>query len=475
MRKIYWYLSAFWKKQGKVIVGSVLIAVVVFSFFIPLIARFLEAKKRLYIGVVGEYTIQSLPTNIQTLISSGLTSIEEDGSVKPAVSARWNIEDDGKTYRFIIKKDIIWQDGTELTPDDVSYSFDNVETITTQNDIVFKLPDEYIPFPTIVSQPIFKTETEPYLFFFKKSKVYGLGEYKIISFDQTTQQLQRQSRLTELVLDSKKERRIYRFYLTEDEAVSAFKRGEIDILTDLTSPYDIGDWSNTIVIPTLHTERYLGIFFDLNNPLFEKNIRQALYYALEKPQDETRAIGPINPKSWAYLNGGKSYDYDRERAIERLFSSLPSQKLEFELATSPGFAQKAEEIKKQWEEFGTYATDRCKNDGDIEEEDKSKCENLRVTIHIKISNYTDTNNFQSLLIGQKSPADPDQYYLWHSDQSGNFFNYKNTRIDSLLEKGRQVSDLNERKAIYQEFQQFLLEDAPAIFLEHLTSYEVRRK
>ena len=77
-------------------------------------------------------------------------------------------------------------------------------------------------------------------------------------------------------------------------------------------------------------------------------------------------------------------------------------------------------------------------------------------------------------MGQEIPVDPDQYFLWHSDQSTNFTNYQNTRIDSLLEKGRQTIDQNKRKEVYQEFQQFMLEDPPAIFLRHLFSFDVKR-
>ena len=95
-------------------------------------------------------------------------------------------------------------------------------------------------------------------------------------------------------------------------------------------------------------------------------------------------------------------------------------------------------------------------------------------ISIRISNFPDSNNFQLLLIGQNIPADPDQYDLWHSDQSPNFTKCKNARIDNLLYKGLQTYDVKERTAIYQEFQQFFLEDPPAIFLRYLPSYTIRR-
>jgi peptide/nickel transport system substrate-binding protein len=107
--------------------------------------------------------------------------------------------------------------------------------------------------------------------------------------------------------------------------------------------------------------------------------------------------------------------------------------------------------------------------------DKEKCTNTKIQVNVRVTNFPDTSNFQALLIGQEIPPDPDQYQLWHSEQSTNFTKYKNTRIDALLEKGRKTAQKNERKAIYQEFQQFLLEDAPAIFTRHLESFDIKRK
>ena len=48
-------------------------------------------------------------------------------------------------------------------------------------------------------------------------------------------------------------------------------------------------------------------------------------------------------------------------------------------------------------------------------------------------------------------------------------------LDKLLEDGRIISDLKKRKEIYQDFQKFLVEDTPAIFLSHPTTYTITRK
>ncbi len=467
MRKLYWYLTTYFKKHGWVLAGSIVAALILFSLFIPQLAQKLEMEKKHYIGVVGRYNLETLPRFIQEKISAGLTKIETDDTVSPYLAERWTREDSGKTYRFIIKKGIQWQDGQELVPSDIHYDFPDLEIIATPNDLVFKLPDEYVPFPSVVSEPIFRTQQQRYLLFFKRPILVGIGPYVLEDY-----QRNRNNQLREITLDGADEKLVYRFYLTEDEAVTAFKLGEIDELPNLAEPHQLDQWPNATLSETIHPDRYLGLFFNNGSPLLGKNVRQALSYAANKPNGDLRATTPINPNSWAYLEGGKTYERDLERASERLLSELPPEPLNLELTTTALFIEEAEQLKNDWEEFGDRAYQDCVADDEIE--DKEQCVNAQINIDILVTNFPDTNNYQTLLIGQEIPPDPDQYHLWHSEQSTNFTNYKNTRIDALLENGRKTAEKNERRAIYQEFQQFLLEDAPAIFLKHLKSYEVKR-
>lgn len=469
MRKLYWYLSSYIRKHGLIVLLTIILAMVIFSFAVPLIARFVENKDRLYIGVVGYYSLDTLPTEITQLMSSGITRIEPDGSVIPDIAERWTTEDDGKTYRFVLKKNLQWQDGKPLVPEDIDYRFNDVETISTPNDIVFKLPEPFVPFPSVVSRPILRSEESQYLFFFKRRTLIGLAAYKMESYEE------KGNRLLELIIANNQERRIYRFYLTEEDAVLAYKRGEVDDVADLSAVPNVNTWSTTETLTTLNNDRYLAVFFNLENPIFQKNIRQALSYAVTKPTDDTRANGPINPQSWAYLPGGKTYDYDVDRGVERMMAEIDQlgAPIQFELTTTPTFESDGSRIKQEWETLGQKAVEKCQSDSNFK--DKAICENLRISVNLRITSFPDTTNFQALLIGQEIPPDPDQYYLWHSGQPTNFTHYRNTRIDSLLEKGRVTLDRTERLAIYQEFQQFFLEDAPAVFLRQLPSYEIKRK
>lgn len=469
MRKFYWYLTAYIRKHGLVVIGSVLAAILFFSFTIPTLVTQLEKNSYNYIGIIGEYSLSNLPPSVASKLSAGLTQITEDGTTEPALAERWTVENDGITYRFVIKDDIFWQDGKELTPEDVTYNLSNVETIVTPNDIVFKLPDPYAPFPTVVTAPLFRVEEEKHNFFFSRPTLIGIGRYSVSDYKTKSNT---SDSLDELVVDGPNERLVYRFYPTENAAITAFKHGEVDAIEDLSKPYDIFEWNTVSVDEKLDENNYLAVFFNIREPIFDKNVRQALSYALEKPPADVRAIGPISSNSWAYFSGGKTYAKDIDRATERLLDAIPPFPLDINLTTTALYQEEAEKIKQEWEAFGQHAYEACRNSEVID--DKAECEKVKIAVTITITNFPDLSNFQLLLIGQEIPADPDQYALWHSDESTNFTGYTNTRIDSLLERGRQTFDVKERTEIYQEFQQFFIEDAPAIFLRYLTRYSVQR-
>ncbi len=466
MRKLYWYISSYARKHGWVFVLSIAAAVLFFSFLLPWLSQRVALKPRMYIAVIGDYTLTDLPKAIKNQISVGLTQVGDDLQAEPLLAERWVIEDQGKQYRFLIKKGVLWQDGKSLEPADIFYNFNDVEMISTPNEIIFNLPEAFAPFPISVTEPLLRLEEERDWWGNLRYRVIGIGPHQLTNY--TLQA----NKLKEVQIDGPEARYVYRFYLTETDAVMAFKKGEVDVLLDLASCHDLCEWPRLEVARELAYNRYLAVFFNNSDPTLTKNVRQALAYALDKNYGEATAIGPIDPRSWAYLAGGKDYAYDRERAAERLFDDLPRAPLQLELTTSSIFLTDAEGIKAQWEDFGVFAKERCQSSKDVT--DKKLCANLDIKITLRVSNFPDTNNYQLLLIGQESSIDPDQYFMWHSAQPTNFTRYKNTRIDSLLERGRQETELSQRRALYQEFQQFLLEDPPAIFLRYLENYSLAR-
>jgi len=112
----------------------------------------------------------------------------------------------------------------------------------------------------------------------------------------------------------------------------------------------------------------------------------------------------------------------------------------------------------------------------LAEEIKTSWQNiLEIPVSITIENQPNFDDYDTILTYGAITKDPDQYLFWHSTQTNtNITKLNNPRIDKLLEEGRQTNDQIERKKIYQDFQTYLLEEVPAIFLYYPTTYTVTR-
>jgi len=76
--------------------------------------------------------------------------------------------------------------------------------------------------------------------------------------------------------------------------------------------------------------------------------------------------------------------------------------------------------------------------------------------------------YESLLFGQVLGIIPDPFPFWHSSQKNypglNLAGYKNKNVDKLLEQARTENDKQMLAEKFQEAEEYLLEDVPALFL-----------
>lgn len=444
LRFYYWLVKGFFQKHKFIIIPAAVVGAVTF-IQLPFLLKYApQPKPTTHIGRVGSYTLSNLPRDIQVKVSSGLTTIDETGLPQPALASDWRVIDEGTTYVFTLADDITWQDGEPISASDINYTINGVTSeIQDDKTIIFRLEEPFSPFPSIVSQPLFKRKNTSYLQVVDRTKIIGVGEYEIkkLKFDGPS--------LDYIVLESPQERLVYRFYTTEQAAILAFKLAEIDVIEDLSSLGELESWESLTIESNVNHDEYVAMFFDLNdNNLNNKKLRQALTYLIKKPEDPNiRALGPLKPDSWAYNPNVKPYDYSQETAAE-LFEGL-NPDIEIELTTTPSFTRLAEDIKTEWETLG-------------------------IRVRIKIVNEPDLNNFQALLIGQRIPSDPDQYLLWHSTQETNLTGYDSVKVDKLLVDGRTQLDVEAREDIYLDFQRFIVEDSPAAFIRYLETFTVKR-
>jgi peptide/nickel transport system substrate-binding protein len=380
-------------------------------------------------GVVAESELKErLPLKIQTLISQGLTRFDETGKSVPGLASGWEINEDGDEYRFRLRRNLTWTNGTKVKASQLKFDIPGAVIETPDEEtIVFKLKNPYSPFPTVVAKPLLLDH------------LLGVGPYRVVS----------QSRVKgvfeSVTLELNRARFKIKFYPNDDLARTALKLGEVDGLVGIRDPGGLISWPSLTVITYFPRNRFVGIFYNNRDQLLsEKDVRRALTFAIPHEFPGKAIDSPIDAHSWAYNPHLKKYDFDFKKA-EELLESSPSAKLT--LTTLPTYASLGKKIVESWKRLGLAA-------------------NLNVTASITPGQV----NFQALLIGQKVPEDPDQYSLWHSTQATNITGYMSPRVDKLLEDARQTRDLDQRKELYFDFQRFLTEDAPAAFLYQPEEY-----
>lgn len=393
-----------------------------------------------YIGLTGRYSVDELPNVILEDVGQGLTGISEDGQPIPALAKSWEVSDKGKTWTFTLDTTRTWQDGSPIVSSDIRYTFDEAQIERPNAEtIVFKLPNEFAPFPVIVSRPVFK------------KGLIGTGEWTVSSINRNGNYIERIT-----LKNTKNERKIFRFYPSEERLKVGFKLGEVDRILDVSDDSPFDTWNLAGISSNTRNDRYIAVFLNNDSDLFSgtanKPLRQALHYAIDKQSyNLPRAISPVSPDSWSFNPQVKPYDFDRTRATQILSELFKKNaRPTIHLSTTAGLVSIADHIAKDWKEVG------------IETE-------VQVVSGVP-------ENYEAFLATYSIPVDPDQYPSWHSTQTAtNISHFKNPRIDKLLEDGRMELDHEKRKKLYLDFQRFLLEESPALFLFHPVSYDIYRK
>lgn len=392
----------------------------------------LYSKKTITEGVVGTYTMDSLPVVVTSLLSQPLVSIDKSGSPSGSLAESWKSDSQAKVWELKIKE-LNWTDGTKILAEDLEVALPEVKVkARTSNTLEFKLADSFSPFPSMLTKPVFKSVTG-----------LGTGPYFIDRVEKD------QIFIREIFLKSKVKELpdvIIKFYRDDKTARNALKIGEVQSLLGISDVSEFEKERPFILYNKPNFNRIVAIFFNTKDPILsDRNFRLALSFGAPSIDGEMRAKTFVFPLSWAFNPDVKDFLDDREIAKEYLSKVEKGKDEKMTLTATTNLKKEGEEIVKEWKKLGVDAV-------------------LRVESGIP-------QNFQVLLITQEVnpniPLDPDQYSLWHSTQTLNnisqYFseNQYSPRVDKNLEDGRKSTDLEVRKAKYFDLQKVLLDDAPA--------------
>lgn len=271
---------------------------------------------------------------------------------------------------------------------------------------------------------------------------------------------------------------VLKFYLSEEEAVSAFNRKEADgvLLQTAQNKNQLRGLSNSSVL-SLPSLRIYGLFLNIDDQLLgAKYIREAINYSINREEilnkllngDGKVALGPIPPGALGTSPNISGYNFDQEKAqgilekngwsknadgiyIKKLNkNNKEATLLKFSLVTPKSMQLAAILIR-----------DYLKNAG-------IKAELKIVTLNDLQQNYLKTKDYGAILIGESYTNFVDPYVFWHGatikDPGLNLSLYNNKSVNKLLEDARQITDLMNRAKKLEEFQKLILIDAPAVFL-----------
>lgn len=416
-------------------------------------------------------------------VYENLIIFDDDGQPVPVLAESWEQTDD-TTYVFTLREGVTFHNGGPLTSEDVKFTFerlmdpdggsvwasqftpfDSVEA-TDERTVTFKLNQSYGPFMAVLTAGYAAIlPNSPDTDF--QTEMIGTGAYKISEHVKDTQ--------TSLVAHDGYWREgepvtpNLRYNIMPDESarLAAVRTGEINI-TSMVDPVSIdtakGD-SNVAVIEQDSTDYYLLGLNCAVEPFDNVKVRQALSMAIDRQAiidavffGAGQVSGPLVPTlgDWANpLEDLPNYALDRDGA-KALLEEAGAADLSFSItvgANRTEFVNIALVIQDQLKEIGvTVELDQVEWGTFIEK--------------------WVARDFQSFVSFNGSGNDPDRalYPAITTGGSVNAFQFSDPAIDALLQQGRELSDHEERKAVYQEAEKLIAEQAPLIFISTRTGH-----
>lgn len=444
------------------------------------------------------------------LLYDYLLDYDKNLEIIPVLAESYTVSKDNLTITVTLRDSIFWHDGRPLTSEDVKFTverildpavpavnkrawfekLDHVETPDAKT-IVFVWSDTYAPSLHAVAQlaPIPK-------------HVYGEGDFlknpanrapvgsgafrfeewhtgQTISVVRNESYYRNQAYLDRVV-----------FRIIPDQAVafSALKTGEIDEMRvrqvvwetqtqdadflaqfekhEYTVPqYNYLTWNcRSVWFKDKHVRRAMSMLFD------RKTINDKLYSG-----KAVLVSGPFYVNSWAYDTSVAPLPFDPAAAATLL------EEAGWIDADNDGVREK-DGVDF---EFEFYSTD-SQISLDFAQLLQEACAKVGVTV--KIRQFESATFFDKVFKGEYDAAilswrldnDPDIYNTFHSSEVPpiglNHAFYRNTSVDSLLERGRKVFDREERRSIYHQVHRLIAEDQPYTFVNSVPDkHAIRRK
>ncbi len=429
----------------------------------------------------------SASSEISQWLFNGLLKYDKDANITTDIAKSYYFKNE-ITLIIKLRKDVYWHDGTQVTSQDVIFTYEtilnpkvftsiasnykevkSVKALDKFNiEIIYKRPyfkALEIWMVNLLPYHLLKDEKDLMTSNFNKNPI-GTGPYTLNSFKNASDII---LTANENYFEGKPkiDKIHYKFYPDPTTSFLMLKQKKLDIssLTPIQINRQLNEefYKNYQIIETpSFSYTYLG--FNLNNKKFQdKRVRKALSLAINRQElvdilyfgHAKVCNGPFLPRTFAYNEKVKPISQDIKKAKQLLKEAGYNKKnpLKFELVTSTGNEIRinaAQILQHQLKQVGVEIKIRVLEWQAF----------LNTVVHPR--------KFETILLGWSLALTPDAYPLWHSESRKigrfNLVGYKNKELDKLIEQGSITVNREKLAKIYKNIFTIISDDLPYLFL-----------
>lgn len=424
-----------------------------------------------------------------------LVDTDENLTIVPMLATSWTVSPDGKTVTFKLREGVRFQDGTAFNAEAVKYNFDRMRDP--------KFPSnrrsEIAPVVNVVAvdpatvQIILERPYSPLLYVLtdragmmvspaasqKEGLNYalhpvGTGPFSFVEkIPQDHITLQRNPDYWEKGLPYL-DRILFRTITDDNARVANLKSGDVDIINIVPLPQTRGlakeaaQPGSRFRLLEHGAIAWTAISLNVTKPPFDnKMLRQAFAATIDRDVIANVVLqGAAYPAHAFFPNGTPAYDQTwklppRSVALakEKLRAADHTSGFSFTLLIQPGQQRQAvaQAVQAMAAEAGIQAKIQVVDEGTI----------IEAISHLEAL---------AALIEWSGRPDPDFDIYPFTTQSGigsfNYTGYTNSRVQTLLDAARFLSDMSQRRRAYREVTKILADDVPYVWLYFPKEYKL---
>lgn len=452
-------------------------------------------KKTVVFGMnwepVGFYPLRAVDSAsyyAQTLVYEGLVNYGVDTDIVPGLAERFEVSADGLTYKFWLRQNLHFSDGTRISVDDVVQSIyaasskfspykddyrDVNDVIGASNTVVLKLNRPCAP---LLSRLV-ELKILPAVLLSTVDRGKGALMRQPVSSGPFC--LKRWESGLELVFEPNPyywgkqpevKRLIWRVIPDMSLLSMALSRGDVQV-----AQVDSRAWKYYLSKrPNIELDAFAGsrtIYLGFNlirSPYDEDAVRQAIALCVDRQDILSKLYGDFGvlPTSdsaegkWSFDRTVRTYGYDPEKARGIL------EKQGFKLGKQ-GYVR----IREGKEQLLAFRIKSTKDSSDIAEAIAGQLRRAHIPCEVEVvefaalrHRYLQKGDYDVTLWSRSSGPDPDCFLIWSSKGPMNFSRFDDPVVDELIQKGRTATSIEARKRIYSKMQTILAKRVPWVFL-----------